>query len=261
VTSEPAPTPGEPAAADAPTTQAIDPSADTIEMIEAVEAPQPTGIAKPYVPKEADAPPIVLTPEVRAAEAEAEAHIEAVHRARRAPTIRARAGEISSPVAASPPVAAPPVESVDLGDDDLAFLQQAKPKRRGLVVIALVVVVAAAAGAIIFGGGSKQSAPTPTATPQPTAPATTPAEVTPKPPVPEATAAAPAPAAEPSAPDTKTPEPTPPETPPTAAAPMTKPVATAKPQKTTTKPAATAKPAGTTKRSAGKGVIVRDTPF
>ena len=57
------------------------------QPIEPPPKSSPSGMGEKYVPKEAGAPPIVLTDEVKRAEANARAQLAAEHRARSAPTL------------------------------------------------------------------------------------------------------------------------------------------------------------------------------
>jgi hypothetical protein len=67
-------------------------------VLDAPPPSKPSGIGRTYVPKDQDAPAVVLKEDVRAAEEQARAELEARHRSRRVPTIvRMRAVDIPIP--------------------------------------------------------------------------------------------------------------------------------------------------------------------
>ena len=246
----------------------------------AVEPPpksSPSGVGQTYKPKDADAPAIILTDEVKRAEETARAQLVAEHRARSAPTVlKFKAVDVQPKVAPD-------------DDDDLPDF--ATPKKKvgvwlglgaGALSVALIGILVA-----LRGGGSRTAEPPPVET-QVAAPAATPeappppASEAPSPPAAEPAPAEPTPAAAASnAPQVTVGEPAvatarptvkpaaaePVVAPKPAAAPKApKPVAVAsKPAAPVQKPAAPAtkpaspKPASATKPASGG--IVRDAPF
>lgn len=241
-----------------------------VEIEELPPESKPSGIGEKYVPKEEGAPPVVLNEDVRVAELGAQAERDAQHRARRAPTIaRLKAIELPTSLDAAEPFAPPP-----------------KSGAGRVIGVALVLLVAAGGAAALL----VRSKPTDEHADAPAGPAAVkvvPDTAAPPPPAltadtaataanpPSATSAEPSSADAPSvAPVTPEPSAAPPlEPPPEATAhsktkpatPAPKPGAASRPApapKTTAtaaKPAA--KPVAASKPPAGKGVIVRDTPF
>jgi hypothetical protein len=221
----------------------------------AVEEPpppsKPSGIGQTYVPKEQGAPAIVLKDDVRAAEEQARAALEAQHRSRRAPTI-ARMRVVDLPIPTSPA-------------EELGFPVR---KRRTGLWVALVACVAGAAGgaALLLSGKSK---PEPSVAKQ-EAPERARTEIPPPPPAPAAAQEAAEPVVAPANP-TAAPEPSPDEEAAPASlvaksraepAPPSKP-ASAKPSKASgASPAATPAKTGTKPAArSGSKVIVRESPF
>jgi hypothetical protein len=227
-----------------------------VEVEELPPESKPSGIGQKYIPKEEGAPPVVLGPDVEAAERGASVDLEAEHRRRRAPTIlKMKAFE------------GPPAGAVDAVPDFAA------PRRKGsgLLVVLAVLMVLGAAGAAAFlvrrGGANETAKPADRA-----AVPTTATEATPRP-VPEAAPAAKASAQEAASPPPEEPsKDAPPEKAEAAAAPAKPAGATAAKPAARPAPAKPAKPtgAGSPKPAAGprpaspsgaKGAIVRDTPF
>jgi len=245
-----------------------------IEEAPVIEPPpksNPSGIGEKYIPKDTNAPAIVLKDEVKRAEERARAELAAEHRARSAPTVlKFKAVEV------------PKKETTD----ELEPSPFGPPKRRlgvwiGLGAGALSVALI---GVLVLARGSGREAPTAppeevkaaprAAEPEPAAPQVatpTPApDPEPKPPEPVV-----APSAEPSAvvvAPAKDSEPAPEAPKPVAtakAAPPAKapkPVAAAPKPQPTPKPVSqpTSKPASSPKAPASKpasGGIVRDAPF
>jgi len=250
------------APAPAPATEPEEPM--HVDVEELPPESKPSGIGQTYKPRDADAPPVVLTEEVQRTEAQARAMLEAQHRARSAPTI-ARMPAVR--VAPSSPTAADPA--------DFEMLAPRK-SRAGLWVALVVAILALGGGAFAF--LAKPKATTPEAkvaaepppvvadTRAPPPPELPPPVVTPPP---EQAAPAPAESAAAAEPPAAPPEQKPAEPPPTEAeqpAPKRpEPVAarTLKPKPTAPKPPASPKPAAAPKPAGGKpsGVIVRDNPF
>jgi hypothetical protein len=219
-----------------------------VEVEELPPESKPSGIGQTYVPRDRDAPAVVLKEDVQRTEAQARAYIEAQHRARSAPTI-ARMPAVR--VAADLPAA----------DEDTLV---SRKSRKGLWVTITVFSLAIAGGVVFFlvRGPSEVTEAAPPPKPEPIAADT----VAPPPPV-----AAPATApADPVPPTEESAAPAASDTPPAAAATQApaEPAATAakrpqpvaartiKPRPTAPKPAGTAKPGGKP-----GGMIVRDNPF
>lgn len=243
-------------------------------MVEVEELPpesHPSGIGSKYVPKDLNAPAIVLNDDVAAAEIKQRQKLEVEHRSRRAATIiRMRAPDL--PLPSSPVVA----------DEDISF--PVRKSRTGLYVGAALVLLAGSVGVGAFlqrkpSTSAAAAVATTTAIPAPTL--TTPPEpAKPADPVavapPGATlAAVPEAKAEP-APVAAAPASVEVPAPPRAvAAAKSEPAAAqvAVPTRPKAKPAATppSKPgsgsstakagSGSSKSSGSRNVIVRDTPF
>jgi hypothetical protein len=224
--------------------------------VEEPPASKPSGIGQTYVPKEQGAPAIVLKDDVRAAEEQARAALEAQHRSRRAPTIaRMRVVDI--------PIPTPPA-------DDLTF---PAPKRKtGLWVTLFACVVIVAGGAVLLSSGGS-SRPEPSVAKQAEPERVRPENTAPPPPAPTVTQAPvePAVAVIPSgAAAAEPPEDSSPGTP-SAKSPSAPEVerpakpAAAKPTKgaaaAATQPATPAKTSSKPAAKSGSKVIVRETPF
>jgi hypothetical protein len=240
------------------------PIEDAAPAIEPPPKSNPSGLGEKYVPKDTNAPAIVLKEEVKRAEEYARAELAAEHRARSAPTVlKFKAIEV------------PKKEATD----ELEELPFGAPKRRLGVWIGLGAGVASIAliGILVAGRGSGREEPTAPPEEIRAAPRATEAEAPPPAPTPTP-APEPEPVVSPSAEPpavvvapAKDPEPTPttePAKPEPAAKPAPppkpapKPVAAApKPSpKPATQPAS--KPASPTKASKPvSGGIVRDAPF
>jgi hypothetical protein len=239
---------------------------DAASAIEPAPKSNPSGLGEKYVPKDTNAPPIVLKEEVKRAEEHARAELAAEHRARSAPTVlKFKAIEV------------PKKEAID----ELEELPFGTPKRRLGVWIGLGAGVASIALiGILVARGSGRGEPTappeeikaaPPATEAQAAPPPTPAPA--PPPEPQAAEPVVAPSAEPPAvvvAPAKDPEPTPEPLKPEPAAkpaplpkPAPKPVAaTPKPApKPATQPASKPASAPTKASKPVSGGIVRDAPF
>lgn len=252
-----------PAPAQAPPPAAAE--ADEPMAIDVEELPpksQPSGIGEKYVPRDQNAPAVVLNAEVERTEAQARATIEAQHRARSAPTI-----------AKMPAVRVAAQAAITEFADEDTVSHRRKSKHGVWVVLALLTLGGGAAGAAVLLG---QPAPAPVDEKAVEKPLATQAAAPPPPLV----------AAEPKAPEpvaAASPEPVPsvaavpdpPKAPPTqpakvaAAAPSPeRPVEAAKSKAAATARPAKPKPASTGKASSGASprpsrpsVIVRDNPF
>jgi hypothetical protein len=240
-----------------------------IDIEPAVEPPpksSPSGVGQKYEPKDAGAPPIVLTDELKRAEETARAQLAAEHQARSAPTLlKLKAVELG----AKP---APP-------DDDIPDFV---PKKRGLGVwLALGAALVLAVGGTIVASGSRKAPekeapapdtkaaarlapepptpPTAPPTPAPTTEAAADAQPVVAPSEPERPIVSPRPAAEP----TTTPAAQPPSAPKTTS--RVKPVVASKPAPQPRSAQTASKPASTTSKPVGSkpaaGGIVRDAPF
>jgi hypothetical protein len=266
--------------ADAPTPVEVprsgsDPSINRLAAAPAAEPSRPTGVAKPYVPKDdVNTPAVVVEAAALQAGASAAQAEAAARRGRAARSVNSATIPGTVRVVPHGPHITPDIEPID---SDLAAM---KPSRKPLVVVVLLLAIAAVAGAF-FVLRPKQPNPVAAAAAPEAAPAAVSAAPTPAPA--ESAAAEPTPSAEPSA--SAAPEGSAEKAPaePTAAesaAPA--PPAVAKPQQPVRKPApvkvqapapakvqapakkpAAKKPAGTTSAPAtkGKGVIVRESPF
>jgi hypothetical protein len=254
------PVQAEPPKAAAPAPAPVPPGAEEPIAIDVEELPpksHPSGIGEKYVPRDQNAPAVVLNEEVQRTEERARATIEAQHRARSAPTI-----------ARMPAVRVPTEAAAEFADEDT--VSHRRKRGRGVwIVLALITLGGGAAGAAVL---LRTAAPPPVAeTPkeEPVAVADTaappPPAVTAAPPpaVPEASAS---PAPEPSTVASSAPEPAKePEKVAAAAPPVEAPKRTPAPAARPTKP----KPAATTAKTSTGGasrpsrpaVIVRDNPF
>jgi hypothetical protein len=246
-------------------TAPTDPEPPMVEVeVEVDELPpesHPSGIGSKYVPKDLNAPPIVLKEEVQAAEAKQRQKLEFEHRSRRAATIiRMRAPDpVPAPVPAEEELSVPVRKSrtgmylgaalvVLAGGVGAGALLQGKVVERAPHAVATAAPAAvtpsvttepAAAKAespVVAAPSASQPAPpsAPTHDPEPAALAGTPVPATPRPlPAPPQIAVPTRPKAKP------------------APAPSPKPQAAAKPPRAVS---GGSKPAG-------RSVIVRDTPF
>jgi hypothetical protein len=191
------------------------PVPSTLEETQPLEPPpksNPSGVGQKYEPKDADAPAIVLTDEVKRAEEQARAQLVAEHKARSAPTVlKFKAVEV-----------APKTVPVD---DELDF----RPPKRGAGVwigLGAGLVALALIGVALVGRDEK------------TAPQTAPVEVKAAPPLPEP----PPPLPPPPTAETAKDEPPPPREPPEDA-PAVTPVEAAEPRPPAAKPVLAPKPA------------------
>jgi hypothetical protein len=231
-------------------------------MVDVEELPpesHPSGIGSKYVPKDLNAPPIVLKEEVQAAEAKQRQKLEFEHRSRRAATIiRMRAPDpVPAPVPAEEELSVP-----------------VRKSRTGLYLGAAFVVLAGGVGAgVLLQEKVVERTPQAVATAAP--PVVTPS-VTAEPVAAKAESPAvaapssdqpspPAPAREPEPPAlARTPVPaTPAPAPPQTAIPI-RPKAKPAPAAPSPKPQAAPKPpkaASGGSKASGRSVIVRDTPF
>jgi hypothetical protein len=243
-----------PAAAAAATPARTD--ADEPMAIDVEELPpksQPSGIGEKYVPRDVNAPAVVLNDEVARTEAQARAKIEAQHRARSAPTI-----------AKMPAVRAPgPAPVTDFLDEDTVSHRR-KGGRGVWVVLALLTLGGGAAAAVALLRKPELPASVTTATSEKPVAADTQA------PPPPAVTAAPPPPAPVAAPEPEASAPEPPPKPakvaavappvePAAEAPKRPPAPAARPS-TKPKPTSTGK-AASAPRPSRPSVIVRDNPF
>jgi hypothetical protein len=221
---------------------------------------KPSGIGQTYVPRDQNAPAVMLNEEVKRTEEQTLATIEAQHRARSAPTI-ARMPAVRVAPGASP---------ADFTDEDT--VTNRRRSRKGVwAVLAVVSLGAVAAAAITL---SKKSAAPQAATPAPVekpaaaadtaAPPPPVVTAVPLPPPPQPVASVPAETAtsgaalEPSKEPAKVAAAAPPaET--AVEAPRRAPVPTARPAKA--KPTTTKPTTGSSPRPSKPAVIVRDNPF
>lgn len=245
----------EPARAVAARTEAEEPMA--IDVEELPPKSQPSGIGEKYVPRDQNAPAVVLDDEVKRMEAQARLTMEAQHRARSAPTIaRMPAVRVGGDITAA-----------EYADEDT--VTHRRKRGRGVwVVLALLTLGGGAAAAVLV---LRKPEPPPVAEKPVEKPVTVadtvappPPAVTAEPPPPQPVASA-APEPEPSV--TAAPPEPPKEpakvavaAPPTEQATKPKPAAAARPSKP--KPAVPAKPTtGSSPRPSRQSVIVRDNPF
>jgi hypothetical protein len=226
-----------------------------IDVEELPPKSQPSGIGEKYVPRDQNAPAVVLNEDVQRLEAQTRATMEAQHRARSAPTI-ARMPAVRVETHAS---------AADVIDEDT--VTHRRPRRRGVwVVLALLTLGGGAAAAVALlekADAPSAAAPAPvdkpiaadTVAPPPPREPPPPEPVATTPPPPEAASAVPPGAPEPAEVATAAP---PVQTP--TVSPKRAPAPTARPAKP--KPASTTKSStGTSPRPSKPSVIVRDNPF
>jgi hypothetical protein len=263
---QPEPPKGAPVVAAPPVAPAATPSrtdADEPMAIDVEELPpksQPSGIGEKYVPRDANAPAVVLNDEVARTEAQARANVEAQHRARSALTI-----------AKMPAVRVPGQAPVtDFVDEDTVSHRR-KGGRGVWVVLALLTLGGGTAAAVALLRKPELPAPVTTATAEKPVIADTqappPPAVTTEPPPPAPVAAA---ESEGSAPPASATEPPPkpakgaavaPPVEPAAETPKRPPAPAARPS-TKPKPTSTGKATtGSASRPSRPSVIVRDNPF
>jgi hypothetical protein len=255
VQAEP-PRPPEPASPAPTLTVSVDAGADDDLPIDVEEMPpesKPSGIGQKYVPRDQDAPAIVLNEEVQRTEAQARAAMEAQHRARSAPTIA------KMPAARAPAQ----VSTAEFADEDTISHRRKRGRGVWVVLGLLTLGSGVAVAALLLRKADVPLPPTERAEEKPVvaadsaAPPPPPvvAEPTPEPrPVIEPAEPAPSAVERPKEPAKRVVAAPPVETPKRAATPAPRPA-------TKPKPTPTPKSGTGSTRPSKQSVIVRDNPF